>query len=663
MKKSWCLGIALLFFGFISKTTCAATNGGPMLGLPVLPDTISERVSYLAFDYGTKCFYKSAHSFVNAVYQVDYYKKGTGTPIEFTHWKKNLIHFRQVERFNIHRDDFSFETEDVFDIRNRFTSTLRIILEERPEYSPKQWTYRWQILDEKGQVIKDPIAYAKVKAKAYIRALSISSEEERQVLLNELEAKDDYRHIINVCEKAEKWCGATDVMKNLYNLLYEKKNLLTDYEIYGEEGFQLRIGELKLFKKQEDIQEFAKSIEKNIETTANKTIPSFSLIAEAPRAGEALVGAISVIENDVAVQEFKWIANGKEAQEGDVAKENTAYTLRCKLVIPNGKRIIRKKLKATINGEYEGVALDYKDKGYILTYTFPQTGTAPKIYRITWDANGGEGEMAAIEVQENNALKLPKSTFIPPDGKIFDAWGNEERRYQAGKEINVTGDIKFQALWKDKSVSTELDGYPSIDILPREDMIRIEAKDGSGAYLEGNGDALKHVQKLVVNRKDRNHWTLLLCDKMGDEVYSDAFAMVTVPLELIGRDNLRILVDGVYTSYAISEDGKNVTFPAYFTEDGKRPQDEVLFQSMGIEIRGSRSVMGQGTHFVLEKKGTKKFDVKLVNAIGERVHTKGPVWISFPSPDDNLSSFVITCDGRATTFEVENERVRIAGMI
>jgi hypothetical protein len=75
-------------------------------------------------------------------------------------------------------------------------------------------------------------------------------------------------------------------------------------------------------------------------------------------------------------------------------------------------------------------------------------------FTVSFDANGGSGAMADVEVNKGDNFTLPDATFTAPDGKEFDAWEVNGARKTAGSTITVTEDIVVTALWKDEGSST-----------------------------------------------------------------------------------------------------------------------------------------------------------------------------------------------------------------
>ena len=66
---------------------------------------------------------------------------------------------------------------------------------------------------------------------------------------------------------------------------------------------------------------------------------------------------------------------------------------------------------------------------------------------ITFNPNGGTGEMETIQVERGSTFVLPECTFTAPEGKEFHAWLISSVKYQPGQKITISGDTRFDAGW------------------------------------------------------------------------------------------------------------------------------------------------------------------------------------------------------------------------
>ena len=92
-------------------------------------------------------------------------------------------------------------------------------------------------------------------------------------------------------------------------------------------------------------------------------------------------------------------------------------------------------------------------------------------YKITFDADGGEGEMPEAEGEENDDYILPACAFGAPEGKEFDKWsvtvgGASPIDKMPGDPVKVTDNVTVKAVWKNKPI-------PSVDVT-------FDADGGSG---------------------------------------------------------------------------------------------------------------------------------------------------------------------------------------
>ena len=90
--------------------------------------------------------------------------------------------------------------------------------------------------------------------------------------------------------------------------------------------------------------------------------------------------------------------------------------------------------------------------GATASVSFTLTANA---YTVTYDANGGSGNMDPTTVARTPEGKYPYTVescgFTAPDGKTFDFWqGSDGKEYRVGGEYELTGDITLKAQWKEE---------------------------------------------------------------------------------------------------------------------------------------------------------------------------------------------------------------------
>jgi hypothetical protein len=80
--------------------------------------------------------------------------------------------------------------------------------------------------------------------------------------------------------------------------------------------------------------------------------------------------------------------------------------------------------------------------------TFRATYKTQGTWVVSFDANGGSGTQADIEVKKGEKLTLPKCTFTPPAGMIFAGWNIGSGSEQPGASGAITKDTVIKATWK-----------------------------------------------------------------------------------------------------------------------------------------------------------------------------------------------------------------------
>ncbi|WP_311553180.1 LPXTG cell wall anchor domain-containing protein [Propionimicrobium lymphophilum] len=78
--------------------------------------------------------------------------------------------------------------------------------------------------------------------------------------------------------------------------------------------------------------------------------------------------------------------------------------------------------------------------------------------KVTYDANGGSGEMAAATVDKGGKYAvLPNAFTAPDDTQEFKAWEVDGKEVAPGTEITVNGDTVVKAVWKKTQVKVTYD--------------------------------------------------------------------------------------------------------------------------------------------------------------------------------------------------------------
>ena len=154
----------------------------------------------------------------------------------------------------------------------------------------------------------------------------------------------------------------------------------------------------------------------------------------------------------------------------------------------------------------------------------PDTPVTPEPvkYTVSFHANGGEGTMETVDVQENTEFEIPGCGFTPPGGKEFDSWKIGDITYNPGDSYKVVENIELVAQWKD--VETPEPEQPSgtvqwkkvddISTIKTTDIVVVTATKNSTTWAltnnKGTSDAPTAAGITVVNGE--------ITSEVGDEI-------------------------------------------------------------------------------------------------------------------------------------------------
>ena len=131
--------------------------------------------------------------------------------------------------------------------------------------------------------------------------------------------------------------------------------------------------------------------------------------------------------------------------------------------------------------------------------------------KITFNANGGTGTMAAVTVVKNKSYTLPDCTFTAPEGKEFDKWDLGA----PGASVTITKDTVVTAQWKDKSTTPK--AIDTIEITSINTDLKAGQKPVFEAKLSAESAAMATVKEEhwideTANRvlsSDGTEWTVV----------------------------------------------------------------------------------------------------------------------------------------------------------
>ncbi len=170
---------------------------------------------------------------------------------------------------------------------------------------------------------------------------------------------------------------------------------------------------------------------------------------DAGAAGEAIVVnydmTITALWRDIPTYQVFFDSNGADGYMSDpVYQAGYSFTVpECAFTPPVGKRFA---------GWYF-VGSQIVQPGTVLTVNAPITLVAQwedTTCKVSFDANGGSGEMAAQELVYGSQLTLPACSFTAPEGQQFKAWDQGA----PGEQITLTYDTTVKAVWEDVPAQT-----------------------------------------------------------------------------------------------------------------------------------------------------------------------------------------------------------------
>lgn len=144
------------------------------------------------------------------------------------------------------------------------------------------------------------------------------------------------------------------------------------------------------------------------------------------------------------------------------------------------------------------------------------SGEPTPSYTLTYDENGGEGEMAEQTVNEGQSVTVKANTFTAPAGYTFKEWNDNAKgsgtKYNVGQSVTMTKDLTLYAVWQALTYTVTLDaaggtgGTSSVTVTFDEAMPNITIPSKSGytflGYFDANGK-----QYYDANGSSTNSWT------------------------------------------------------------------------------------------------------------------------------------------------------------
>ncbi len=144
------------------------------------------------------------------------------------------------------------------------------------------------------------------------------------------------------------------------------------------------------------------------------------------------------------------------------------------------------------------------------------SGEPTPSYTLSYDENGGTGEMAEQTVNEGQSVTVKANTFTAPAGYTFKEWNDNAKgsgtKYNVGQSVTMTKDLTLYAVWQALTYTVTLDaaggtgGTSSVTVTFDEAMPNITIPRKSGytflGYFDANGK-----QYYDANGSSTNSWT------------------------------------------------------------------------------------------------------------------------------------------------------------
>lgn len=166
---------------------------------------------------------------------------------------------------------------------------------------------------------------------------------------------------------------------------------------------------------------------------------------------------------------------GKGNMPGELLNKDSEYKLpECGFTAPEGKEFDKWSVKIGAAQEVEkapGDSITASADIIVKALWKDKPAPMPKKFKITFDKNGGSGDMAEVTAEEGDDYVLPASTFEAPEGMEFEKWsvtvgGAAPVDKMPGDPVKVTDNVTVKAVWKNKPI-------PSVDVT-------FDANGGSG---------------------------------------------------------------------------------------------------------------------------------------------------------------------------------------
>lgn len=197
------------------------------------------------------------------------------------------------------------------------------------------------------------------------------------------------------------------------------------------------------------------------------------------------------------------------------------------------------------------------------------------MFNVTYDTNGGTGEVPSEEVEEYTEFQIAGNDGISKNGYTFGGWNDGKRTYFPGETYTMGNeDVTLKAIWnkvkKDMEVITDGSGRAEL-IIPNDptiETVKVSNGDINVYFGEASVDIVKKSGKpLFVTIMKANDETFYIDVKLGTEEFDG-----TITIEL---------------PYDISEGRPGIWEKSGTTETELESEIDVLSGTISFETSGS----------------------------------------------------------------------------
>ncbi|MBQ5378997.1 MAG: InlB B-repeat-containing protein [Paludibacteraceae bacterium] len=265
----------------------------------------------------------------------------------------------------------------------------------------------------------------------------------------------------------------------------------------------------------------------------------------------------------------------------------------------------------------------------------PEPPAPTPTYTLTYDENGGSGEMDEETVNEGASVTVKANAFTAPEGYTFKEWNTNAKgsgtKYNVGQSVTMTADLTLYAVWSPKTYTVTLnaaggtggttsvtatfdDPMPNITIPTRTNYSFLgyfSAQNGQGTqYYDANGSSTnswttpsnatlyaaweEHSGETPVVTGDLHFWFFNEADATANGLSNDANVfsnMVAAGSQMAGT----ITIDG--TSYSVTRrTGDNQVFGSFTVPTSKKAIFYALAVSSGGGDRQINLICGEEKH-------------------------------------------------------------------